>query len=362
MTSSSDLRLRVLLASTPVGPLGSGAGGGVELTLGAIALGLARRGHQVTVLAPEGSVAPAGTLVTAQGAPQAPIQAGRRDAPVTLPPGSVLAAMWDEVRRRQADCDVVLNFAYDWLPFYLTPFLDVPVAHLVSMGSLSDAMDAAIGAVVAARPENVAMHSRAQAATFSFGDRVRVLGNGIDVARYACVLQPERRLAWVGRIAPEKGLADAFAVAAAAGLPLSVWGLMEHQEVWQDAVAAHPGARATYEGFLATEALQAGLGRCLALLVTPHWVEAFGNVAMEALACGVPVVAYARGGPAEIVADGETGFLVPSDDLPAMIKAVRRIDTIDRAACRRRAEQDYSLEALAERVEAWLLAVRDRAT
>jgi UDP-glucose:tetrahydrobiopterin glucosyltransferase len=159
-------------------------------------------------------------------------------------------------------------------------------------------------------------------------------------------------------VAPEKGLADAFAVAAAVGLPLSVWGLMEHEGVWQEAVAAHPGAKATYEGFLPTEALQAGLGRCLALLVTPHWVEAFGNVAMEALACGVPVVAYARGGPAEIVADGETGFLVPPDDVAAMAAAIEGIDTIDRAACRRRAEQHYSLEALAERIEAWLLAVR----
>ena len=354
MAQPIERRLRVLLASTPVGPLGSGVGGGVELTLRGIARGLLRRGHCVTVLAPEGSVASAGALVTVSGAPQVPSQTSGRGEPVTLPPRSVLAAMWDEVRRRQPDFDVVVNLAYDWLPFYLTPFLAVPVAHLVSMGSLSEAMDSAIGAVVAARPGAVAMHSLAQAATFPFGDRVRVLGNGIDIDHYAFVPRSEPRLAWVGRISPEKGLADAVAVAEAVDLPLHVWGLMEHEQVWKEAVTAHPGARAVYEGFLPTDALQAGLGRCAALLLTPHWVEAFGNVAIEALACGVPVVAYARGGPAEIVADGETGFVVPPGDVAAMIAAVRRIGKIDRAAFRRLAEREYSVDALAGRVEAWL--------
>jgi len=49
--------------------------------------------------------------------------------------------------------------------------------------------------------------------------------------------------------------------------------------------------------------------------MTPRWMEAFGNVAIEALACGVPVIAYRRGGPAEIVQDGQTGFLVEPDSV-----------------------------------------------
>jgi glycosyltransferase involved in cell wall biosynthesis len=53
-------------------------------------------------------------------------------------------------------------------------------------------------------------------------------------------------------------------------------------------------------------------------VMTPKWVEAFGNVAVEAMACGVPVIAYRRGGPAEIVVDGETGFLVEPGDVAAL--------------------------------------------
>ena len=92
---------------------------------------------------------------------------------------------------------------------------------------------------------------------------------------------------------------------------------------WDAAIAAHPGADVSYEGFLPTDDLQAAIGGCAAVLMAPKWVEAFGNVAIEAMACGVPVIAYRRGGPAEIVVDGETGFLVEPDDVDGLIAAVR---------------------------------------
>ena len=56
--------------------------------------------------------------------------------------------------------------------------------------------------------------------------------------------------------------------------------------------------------FLPTEQLQRELGQCAVMLNTPKWNEAFGNVVVEAMACGVPVVAYQRGGPAELIEEG----------------------------------------------------------
>jgi UDP-glucose:tetrahydrobiopterin glucosyltransferase len=97
--------------------------------------------------------------------------------------------------------------------------------------------------------------------------------------------------------------------------------------------------------------------------MTPKWVEAFGNVAIEAMAVGVPVIAYARGGPAEIVNDGVTGFVVPADDIDALVAAVGRISEIDRAACRQRVDDEYSSAAMADRVLEWIgdvLAARVR--
>ena len=91
--------------------------------------------------------------------------------------------------------------------------------------------------------------------------------------------------------------------------------------------------------------------------MAPKWVEAFGNVAIEAMATGVPVISYRRGGPAEIIVDGETGFLVEPDDVAGLTAAIRRIDELDRVECRQRVEEQYSIEAYAARIEQWLDAV-----
>jgi UDP-glucose:tetrahydrobiopterin glucosyltransferase len=348
---------RIAIVSTPVGPLGSGVGGGVELTLHSLVLGLTARGHHVEVVAPAGSLIVGERTHQIDGACQVPSQNLGRDAAIDMPPTPVLAAMWEWVRRHQDEFDVVLNLAYDWLPMYLTPFLDVPVAHLVSMASVNDAMDDAIARVVAARPGCAAVHSQAQADTFPVPTgALRVVGNGIAVERYEMhlVADTPAYLGFVGRISPEKGIDDVFAVSAATGLPVKAWGLMQVPECWDAARAAHPDAQVSYEGFLATDDLQAAIGGCTALLMTPRWVEAFGNVAIEAMACGVPVVAYRRGGPAEIVVDGETGFLVPPDDVAAMVDAVGRVASIDRIMCRQRVEEEYSTAALATRVDEWL--------
>ena len=95
---------------------------------------------------------------------------------------------------------------------------------------------------------------------------------------------------------------------------------------------------------------------CRVFINTPRWNEAFGNVVVEAMACGVPVVAYRRGGPAELVEPGLTGVLVPPDDPSALVAALPEALAIDRRACRSRAEERFGLGAFAERVERWLLA------
>jgi UDP-glucose:tetrahydrobiopterin glucosyltransferase len=105
--------------------------------------------------------------------------------------------------------------------------------------------------------------------------------------------------------------------------------------------------------------LQKALGHCRGLLMTHKWVEAFGNVVIEAMACGVPVISYRRGGPAEIVEDGVTGWLVEPDCLDGLVAAIARLPELDRSACRRRAEMEYSMRAMGDRVEAWFYDILD---
>jgi UDP-glucose:tetrahydrobiopterin glucosyltransferase len=212
--------MKLLFVSSPVGALGSGVGGGVELTLGNAAQEMHHRGHQVTILAPAGSVVQDIPLIEIAGNPQISAQTQDYQSPVNLPSNSVLGNMWDYVRQEQQSYDLVVNFAYDWLPFYLTPFLNCPVAHLVSMASVSAAMDQVIIHLAQQLPRNVAFHTYAQAATFGLGQDSPCLGNGIDVSLYDFCPDPQPQLAWVGRISPEKALEDAVEAAAIAQMPL----------------------------------------------------------------------------------------------------------------------------------------------
>ncbi|MEX0588954.1 MAG: glycosyltransferase, partial [Cyanobium sp.] len=183
-----------------------------------------------------------------------------------------------------------------------------------------------------------------------------VLGNGFDLGAYKFCAEPEPLLGWAGRVAPEKGLEDAAAAAAQLGLPLAVWGLVEDQAYAAAVEASVPAGTLQWRGFLPTQQLQAELGRCRALLNTPKWNEAYGNVVVEAMACGVPVVAYRRGGPSELVQPGLNGSLVDPDDVPALAAAVALVGTIDRRACRQWVQANASRAVFAERVEAWLVA------
>jgi UDP-glucose:tetrahydrobiopterin glucosyltransferase len=253
----------------------------------------------------------------------------------------------------QHNYDLILHFCYDWLPFYLTPYFTTQIAHYVSMGSLTDAMDDIIGKTAKAFPGTVGVCTQAQAKTLPFPERYRPIGSAIDLSLYDYCETPSQELAWMGRISPEKGLEDALAAAQATQIPLKILGKLEDENYWQQLTATYPEAPIEYLGFLDTRGLQNAIRSCRALLMTPKWVEAFGNVAIEALACGVPVIAYRRGGPTEIVRPGQTGWLVEPDSVMGLVEAIAQIDSLDRAACRYQAETEFSIAALAMRYEDW---------
>ena len=68
----------------------------------------------------------------------------------------------------------------------------------------------------------------------------------------------------------------------------------------------------------------------------------------------MPIVAAAH---AEIVREGETGWLVEPDSVAGLVSAIAQLDGLDRRACRRQAEAEYSLEAMSDRLEAWFEAI-----
>ena len=77
--------------------------------------------------------------------------------------------------------------------------------------------------------------------------------------------------------------------------------------------------------------------------------EQFGQVLVEAMACGLPAIAVDRGGPADILDHGETGWLIPPDDLGALVEAM--LFAVNEPVARRRAGEAARREA--RRSYAW---------
>jgi UDP-glucose:tetrahydrobiopterin glucosyltransferase len=133
-----------------------------------------------------------------------------------------------------------------------------------------------------------------------------------------------------------------------------VCGAIEDQAYWQR--LQPQAASVAHHGFLTHDALASVLGRSQAMLFTPKWTEAFGVAAIEAMACGTPVVAYSGGGPSEIIEHGVSGYLVAPGDISGLAEHASLAAGLDRKRVRARAEE-YSAGAQATRIEQWVQEV-----
>jgi glycosyltransferase involved in cell wall biosynthesis len=182
-----------------------------------------------------------------------------------------------------------------------------------------------------------------------------VVHNGIDTDAYPMREGKEDFLFFLGRAAPEKGLLRAVLAAREAGMRLVVAVKLaqpEELDHWEREVkpALAPDTEVLRE--IPFDQKADLLSRARAVLFPIDWDEPFGLVMVEAMACGTPVVATPRGAAPEVVADGETGFLVSVEDYPReAAAALRRIADVDPSACRARVERLFSKAAMVEGYE-----------
>jgi glycosyltransferase involved in cell wall biosynthesis len=186
--------------------------------------------------------------------------------------------------------------------------------------------------------------------------------NGIDLSLYP--LQPTQgeELIFLGRIHPDKGVHLAIAVARLSGLPLRIAGIVQDQEYFRKEVEPHLDDREIrYVGPVDVAGKNELFAEARALLHLNTIPERFGLVLAEANAAGVPVIAMNLGSCREVIAEGKTGFLV--NTVNEAVQALKRVHEIDRAACRRRVQQCFSIETMVqayERVYATIFEVEAR--
>ena len=164
-------QLKLILVSTPIGYLGSGKGGGVELTIVSLIRGLISLGHKIILIAPKGSKLPFESelleIRLIDGVDQPSWQHQKNTDQVLIPSNSVLPNLWEDVIDIANQSDAVINFAYDWLPLWLTKTQAIKIFHLISMGAESIIMKEIISEISHLFPFQLAFHTKRQAKDFS---------------------------------------------------------------------------------------------------------------------------------------------------------------------------------------------------
>ncbi|WP_033919460.1 glycosyltransferase family 4 protein [Sphingomonas sp. 37zxx] len=174
--------------------------------------------------------------------------------------------------------------------------------------------------------------------------------HGIPLGDFSFDARGSDDLLFFGRMHPDKGAAEAIAVAQATGRELAMYGIVQDQGYYEREVVPWLSDRIRHPGAVGGAERIAALGQARALLHLINFDEPFGLSVIEAMACGTPVIAMRRGSMAELIEHGVNGFLV--DSLDEAIAAVERVGEIDRAACRRSVEARFSIEAMAAKYEA----------
>ena len=333
--------------------------GGAQAILADLARGLAERGHEVYLAAAKGSHV-AGTI----------------SVPLEIDPSAFSPASFSARRDRQddeaqreafarvrrwldahAEIEVVHAHAYDAPAFAALEGARARVFHTLHLPPLDPAVVDGVRHAEDARRVTV---SRANAdAWVSAGVPIHaIVPNGIALERVPFGEDAGSYLVCAGRIAPEKGTDVAVRAASAAGLPLAIVGGVYDRMYHERCVGPHvrpeeswspPTEGAVYYGPQPRQALHAILAGAAATLMPVRWDEPFGIVALESLAAGTPVVAFARGGLAELI-DESCGVLVTPGAEDAFAGAIPRALRIDRRACRARAER-FSLAAMLDAYE-----------
>jgi glycosyltransferase involved in cell wall biosynthesis len=184
--------------------------------------------------------------------------------------------------------------------------------------------------------------------------------NGIDVERFPFRAGHDGYLAFLGRMSPEKGAAEAITIARAAGLELRIAAKCREpaeQAYFSSRVEPYLGDGIEYVGELDHEEKGVFLRDARALLAPIAWEEPFGLVFAEAAACGTPVVATGRGSVPELVVDGVTGFY--RDTPEELVEALALVDTLDPYAIRRHCERAFGHERMvSDYLAAYALALR----
>jgi glycosyltransferase involved in cell wall biosynthesis len=307
--------------------------GGTELFVAQLAEGLQARGHH--------------PIVYTVGSSQVRCETRWRQPTGRWPIESALESSLEDLdhsswacSQAARECDVLhINNAPG---LHISRFVDRPFVY-----TLHHPHDAVLSSYYASFP---AVHYVAISHDQARRERLRhlrVVHHGLAMENYRLAAGRRDYLCFIGRLAPIKGTHTAIEVARRASLPLKIAGEIQplFQDYWRREIEPRLGDGIEYVGEVDLAAKNELLAGARALLFPIEWEEPFGLVMIEAMACGVPVLAFARGSAPEVVEDGVSGWLCR--DLEDMAARVREL-AISPAQCRAFVEARFSLDRMVQ--------------
>lgn len=317
--------MNVLSVGYPLFPVSADAAGGAEQILSSVERGLVGAGHRSVVVAARGSQV-SGELI---------------ETPVTE------GEITEEVRRcaqtehRRAIDAALREHEIDLIHFHGLDFYEyLPQREIPKLATLHLPVEWYPGSVFGLQSVRLNYVSRTQAD----GRAGPVVGNGVDVERYAGQFAKEDFLLTIGRICPEKGTDVALRVAHRLDLPMVVAGPVHpfefHQKFFHERVEPLLDEKRRYVGPVGLREKPELLGCARCLLISSSVAETSSLVAMEAISAGTAVVALRSGALPEVVEDGVTGLLCDTEE--EMVQAVKRVGKISREQCRAQARARFS--------------------
>jgi glycosyltransferase involved in cell wall biosynthesis len=244
---------------------------------------------------------------------------------------------------RADEFDLIHN-NFDYLPLTYLPFIKTPM--LTTIHGFSD-------------PDILRVyhdHKDTYYVSISDADRdselpyLATIYNGIDLSNLTFREKPGDKLVHYGRIHNDKGTHLAIEVAKKCGMNLMIAGIIQDQRYFDNLIKPHLNdSSIQYIGPVDPVQRDALLKEAYAVIHLNLIPERFGLVMAESMAAGVPVIAMDLGSCREVIADNQTGYLVNNVD--EAVQAVARIDKIDRRKCRKRVEENFTIDRMVSKYE-----------
>ena len=243
-----------------------------------------------------------------------------------------------KVMERADEFDLIHN-NFDYLPLTYLPFIKTPMLTTIHGFSDTDILRVYYD------------HKDAYYVSISDSDRdpglpyLATVYNGIDLSSLTFRETPGGKLVHYGRIHIDKGTHLAIDVAKKSGRNLIIAGIIQDQQYFDNLIKPHiNNTSVKFIGPVNPIQRDALLKDAYAVIHLNTIPERFGLVMAESNAAGVPVIAMDLGSCREVIADGQTGYLVNNVD--EAVDAVGKIDSIDRKKCRQRVEENFTIDCM----------------